>query len=434
MLAGVSMFVCVNAVAQKKVDAYFEHLFNNKKFMGSVAISFNDSIIYAKSVGFADADAQTKINPDTKFRIASITKTYTAVLILKAVEEQKLRLDDKLSAYYPQVKNAEKITIEQLLRHRTGIFNFTDNPEELQWSEQFHTEQEFLDFFVNKPSNFEPGTEYAYSNTNYALLGFILQRLYQKSYAELLEEKICQPLQLKNTYYTFATDASKNEALSYNIQDKYVKNAYVNFSNHPASGGIASTAVELNKFLSALFDGKIISPESLKMMLPEKNGEYGLGIERLWFKNPQGYVHTGRLENYISEYWYFPKERLGIVMLSNAVNIGTDSIMTNLLQYVFGKAPELTDFNKTDTTPEAELSTIKGTYFDKEGNISVTISSDGNNLIFQDSRSGQDYIPLERKGKNVFVYEDIKVQFFPKKGEMLQQQGTAKVTYKKHKA
>jgi D-alanyl-D-alanine carboxypeptidase len=192
------------------------------------------------------------------------------------VEEQKLSLDTHLSIFYPQVKNAEKITIEQLLRHRSGIFNFTEVEGQEIWDQEFHTEAEFVNHIKNEKSNFEPNTAYEYSNTNYALLGFILEKVYQKSYAALLQEKICKPLKLSNTYFSAETDPNKHEAISYNIQNRYIENSKVNFSNHPGSGGIATTAVELNRFLSGLFEGKLISKESLVLMLPENKGEYGM--------------------------------------------------------------------------------------------------------------------------------------------------------------
>lgn len=427
----ISLVVSTPLFAQHKLDAYFEHLAANKKFMGSVAISYNDSIIYAKSVGFANADTKKEINNDTKIRIGSNTKTYTAVLVLKAVEEGKLKLNDVLSSFYPQVKNAEKITIEQLLKHRSGIFNFTEIPGENEWEQTFHTEEEFIDFFVNEKSNFDPGTEYEYSNTNYALLGFILQKIYGKPFAEILDEKICRPLHLKNTYFSTETDETKNEALSYNIQNKYIQNAKVNFSNHPASGGMVSTAIELNIFLSALFDGKLISEKSLELMLPKNKGEYGLGIEKLPFSSPEGYTHGGRIENYFSDYWYFPKEKLGIVTLSNAINIYSEYIQTTMVQFVYGNAPELPDFNKTNDLSEKEFEAIAGTYVEKENGHTVTISSDGQNAIFQNSASGQMYFPIAYKGNNTFEYEDIKLEFFPATKEMKLEQGEINEHYTK---
>ncbi|MDR2274053.1 MAG: beta-lactamase family protein [Sphingobacterium sp.] len=418
-----ALLSCTNASAQRKLDDYLDHLFQNRKMMGSVAILLHDSLYYAHSVGYADVEAKIKNDDNTKFRIASNTKTYTAALVLKAVEEQKLQLSTCLATFYPQIQNAEKITIEQLLKHRSGIFNFTEIEGEEIWEQELHTTAEFIKYVENQKSNFEPNTAYEYSNTNYTLLGFILERVYRKSYAALLQEKICEPLKLTNTYFSAETDVNKHEAISYNIQDKYIQNSTVNFSNHPASGGIATTAIELNTFLSALFEGKIISPESLARMLPENKGEYGMGIEKARFKNPIGYIHGGRIGNYFSAYWYFPKEKLGIATLCNAVNIDVDEIQNTLIQYVYGSELVLPDFNQTKELTKEQFSRIMGTYRFKDNQHTLTISSDGTNLISQYSECGQMYVPYQYKGNNIFADDTSTLQFLVDEKRVLLKQG-----------
>lgn len=433
---GIGLYLCMLFPAalfsQSKIDAYMEHLFRERKFMGSVAILHKDSIIYRKAVGYANTGTKQENNPDTKFRIGSISKTFTSVLVLQAIESKKLSLSDKLSEYFPEIKNADKISIAQLLQQRSGIFNFTENPDRNTWEATFHTEKEVVAHIAQAAAVFEPGTAYAYSNSNYVLLGYILERIYQKPFAAILEEQICKVAGLNNTYFTETSDGSRNEALSYNIQDRYVNNAKVNFSNHPASGGIASTASDVNKFLAALFGDKLISKESLKLMLPIEKGNYGMGIFKLTFDQPEGFEHSGRIENYISDYWYFPGEQLGIVSLANAINIDIEAVNTTLLQFAYGKSPELTDFNKIAGYSQEAFKQLKGTYKSKKEKVAITISSDGNHLVFQTSGAGQDYLPFEDKGNNIFEYEDIKLQFFPKRKQVLLEQGKAKILFRKY--
>ena len=161
-----------------KLDSFFNALVANNKYMGNVAIDKNGKTIYAKAVGKADIETDKDANTSSKYRIGSISKTFTATLIFKAIDEQKLSLDQTISKYFPTIKNADKITIGNLLNHRSGIFNFTEIPGENQWEQAFHTEEDFIGYFMNEKSNFEPGSDYAYSNTNYALLGFILQKIF----------------------------------------------------------------------------------------------------------------------------------------------------------------------------------------------------------------------------------------------------------------
>ena len=417
--------------AQSSLDTYFEHLSENRKFMGSASILFKDSVIYNKSVGFADVDSQKKNDVTTKFRIGSVTKTYTAVLTLLAMEEGKIKLTDKLSQWFPQFENADKITIEMMLKHRSGIFNFTEIPGESAWEAVAHTQAEFIEYVSKPKNNFDPDTAYEYSNTNYALIGFILEKIYQKDYNVLIQEKICKPLKLENTYYSFENDLAKNEAYSYNIQDKYLKNGSINYSNEPGSGGLLSTPSEVNRFISALFMGKIISPESLELMLNIENDEYGLGIETFMLGSLKAFRHTGRIDNYISDYWYFPNEQLGLVTLANATNINTDMVQVAMLQFAFGNAPTSKNYNHIDDMETADFLKIKGTYFYPDQSISVTISSDGNSLIFQDSRAGQMYVPFAYLGNNKFEYEDIFLTFDPDKQQLTQKQGESVIVMQK---
>lgn len=428
-LIGAVGISCANA--QSNLDAYFDNLLQKRKFMGSVAIYHNDSLIYQRASGFKNVSDQSKANTNTRYRIGSVTKTFTAALVLKAVEENKLRLTDLLTEYYPMVKNSDKITIEHLLKHRSGIVNFTEIDGESEWEKHFHTEKQFLAYFQHKDSDFPPGTTYKYSNTNYALLGFILQRIYGKTFAQILQENIVGPLNLKNTYYSFKVKPTNNEAISYNIQNKYIPNGKVNFSNHPASGGIASTPADLSKFLYALFNGKIINKENLAVMLPANKGEYGMGIEKLSINNPVGFTHGGRVENYISSYWYFPKENLSVVTLANATNLNVEEINNTLTRYAFGIKPEMMDYEAIDNLEKQEFEKIKGSYLDVKQKNTITISSNGHQLIFQHSKKGQDYVPFKYIGENIFEYENIRLQFLPEKNKVILTQGNTKEIYNK---
>lgn len=160
-------------------------------------------------------------------------------------------------------------------------------------------------------------------------------------------------------------------------------------------------------------------------------GEYGLGIEKLPFNNPKGYFHSGRIENFIADYWYFPDEQLGLVTLSIATNINTDDIQMVLLQAAYRNPPELPDFDQVDGLTSEEFSRLKGTYFNNDTAYSITISSDGSSMIFQDSRAGQMYLPFTRKAGNTFEYEDIVLHFDPEKGEVTQVQGDFRGVFRK---
>ena len=171
---------------KEKLDLYFQNLENNNKFMGSVAISENGKIIYTNFVGYSDVETKTKPNENTKYRIGSISKSFTSVLIMKAIEENKISLTTKINHYFPEIKNAEKITISNLLNHRSGIHNFTDDESYLTWLTQKKSEKDLVTIIKNGGSDFEPDSKAEYSNSNYVLLSFILEKIYGKSYSDLL--------------------------------------------------------------------------------------------------------------------------------------------------------------------------------------------------------------------------------------------------------
>ena len=164
-----------------KLDNYFKALEQNNKFMGSVAVSKNGEVIYTKSVGFTDVENNVKSTDNSKYRIGSISKTFTAVLILKAVEEKKINLSQTINKWFPTLKNAKKITIEHLLRHRSGIHNFTNDKDYLTWNTQPKTEEKMLEIIAKGGSAFTPDSNAEYSNSNFVLLTYILTLIYSKN-------------------------------------------------------------------------------------------------------------------------------------------------------------------------------------------------------------------------------------------------------------
>jgi D-alanyl-D-alanine carboxypeptidase len=150
-----------------KLDNYFNALEQNNKFMGSVAVSKNGEIIYTKSIGFADVENKVKATENSKYRIGSISKSFTTVLILKAVEQKKLNTNQTIDKWFPTIKNAKKITVSHLLSHRSGIHNFTDDKDYLTWNTQPKTEKEMIEIIVKGGSDFNPDSKAEYSNSIY---------------------------------------------------------------------------------------------------------------------------------------------------------------------------------------------------------------------------------------------------------------------------
>lgn len=315
------------------VDNYLNELTETNKFMGSVAVLHNDDIIYTHSTGFANVEKQKRPDDKTTYGIGSISKVFTSAMILKAVEERKIKLSSKLNEYFPVIKNSEKITIENLLNHRSGIHNFTNDQDFLEWNTQTKSEDEMLQIITNGGSDFEPDSKAEYSNSNYVLLSYILERIYHKSYSHILSEKIINKLGLRHTYFGNNIDYT-NESQSYKFNEIWVKQTQTDPSIPLGAGAIFSTPTDLTKFASALFKGKIISRRSLELMIMMKD-KFGYGIFEIPFKQRIAYGHRGGIDGFNSVLTYFPKEKISIAIISNGNNYDINKVLSEIESNVF---------------------------------------------------------------------------------------------------
>lgn len=366
----------------QKLDAYFKALEENQKFMGNVALSQNGKLIYSHSIGFADIDSNTKLTSDYKFRIGSITKTFTAALLLLAVEEKKIKLSTPLATFFPILKNADKITIQHLLTHRSGIYNFTSKKDYLSWNTHKHSREELIKRILDNENNFEPNEKTEYSNSNYVLLTFILEDIYKKEYTDILQEKISIPLGLKNTYVGDAIRLENKEAHSYQRLENWIKKTQTHLSVPRGAGSIVSTTNDLINFIESLFAHKVVSAESLKTMTNLHEG-YGMGLIQFPFGDKLSFGHNGSMDAFTSMLAYFPSEKVSIVILSNSiVNYFNNDIAIALLSAVFDVPYEIPTFTTYIPSLE-ELNSYLGNYSSEQLPLQINIFLDENTLYAQ---------------------------------------------------
>lgn len=208
-----------------KMDRLFSVIEENEKGMGSISIFANGNAVYENAFGYANIAQEIPANPRTKYRIGSISKTFTATIIMQLVQEGDLQMEAKLSEFFPEVINADKITLEQLLKHRSGIFNFTNAEDYQSYMEQPASREELLKKIVSYGSVFEPGEKTEYSNTNYVLLSLIAEKIEGKDFGDLLKERICLPCELNDTYYGAEISEERNEARSYTPSFRLASNS-----------------------------------------------------------------------------------------------------------------------------------------------------------------------------------------------------------------
>lgn len=315
-----------------------------------VVVLLNSPVLgrQAFALGYAALPPQPdKMTVDKKFRVASISKTFMSVLILKLVQQGKIGLDDKMVKYLPKnldkdlIPNVQQITIRQLLNMTSGIPEYYDLDVDeylARFPYKVWSPQDTLKFAADLKPKFTPGSGYEYSNTNYALLQMILRQVTGKELSVNLQEMICEPLGLNNTF----ADDFKLSAYTLDTKGYDTKRDAIDMSEKDDGFGIGDTfvvtnAFDLNKFVQALLLNKtLLSESSLKaMLMPSAYGRYGLGIE-VSHVDRWGYIysHNGLVNGYQTNYFYLPQSKLTVIILTN--NRATtliEPVLVRLLYY-----------------------------------------------------------------------------------------------------
>ncbi len=417
----LSQVLFSQSINSEKLDSYFDVLGKNNKFMGTVAINKNGKEIYQKSIGFADVQNNLKANSNTKYRIGSVSKTFTATLIFKAIEENKLSLEDNIIKFFPSIKNADKITIGQLLSHRSGIGNFTSDDTFTQWRTSPRTKKEMLDIIKAAGSNFSPDSTAQYSNSNYVLLTYILEDVYKQPFDKILNKKIIKKGGLKNTHNGKKINPAKNEANSYIFRENWIKDAETEASISLGAGAIVSTAKDVNTFIEALFRGEVISLENLELMKP-KGGNIGMGLLLPPYNNKSGFGHNGSIDAFTSFFAHFPKDNVTYSITSNGSNMNMNSINETIIKAINNEAFEIPVFNTINIATES-LDQYLGTYVNENAPFNLIITRIGNTLQVQPTN--QPVFDLTVKELHTYVYEkrNVVIQFNPEKNTLNFQMG-----------
>jgi CubicO group peptidase (beta-lactamase class C family) len=425
-----------------RIDSLLNYLYENNKFMGSLTIREGENVVFNKAYGFADVEKNIKADRLTRYKIGSISKTFTAVMVMQLIEEKKLTLQTKLNRFYPKITNAEKISIYDLLHHRTGIVDYVNQDSTFhKVLNKKHSKEDILKEITTYKSNFEPGSKYEYSNSNFFILGCIIEKLTKKSYEENLQNRIVKKVELgtfenksemtdkgavtkkifvPTTYYSEeATNSANKESYSYYFDgSNWVKSLENNNSIAFASGGITSTTADLTKFIQALFNGKLVSPTSLEQMKEIKEG-YGKALVQFPFGERRFYGHGGKIEEFNSMLGYYPTEKLSFSLISNGNNFEQNDIIIGILSIYYKMPFPFPKFMKMD---KAELAKFLGTYASKDLPLKITVSEKNGELSAQ--ATGQGAFPLTFKEETTFVFAPAGIEMvFGENSFVLNQSG-----------
>lgn len=327
----------IEEVVTKAAD-YFRIQNELGRFSGAVLIGYKGKIVFEKGYGLANYELKVPITPRTKFRLGSLTKAFTAAAILQLAEKGLLNLNDAISKYWPDYPSGEKITIHHLLSHTSGIPNFTALPEYPKYKLDPTTLNRTIDLFRSRPLEFEPGTKFHYSNSNYILLTAIIEKVSGRNYADYLRENIFLPLNMLETCYDDPNKIIKYRARGYSLKEGELINApHIDMTVPAGAGGLLSTVEDLFAWDQGLRSDRILSPDSRKKMFTPYLEDYGYGWVIKKFKNHLTAQHSGGIEGFVSQIVRFLDEDLCLIILSNFDFAPLGQFTHDMLSLLFGQ-------------------------------------------------------------------------------------------------
>ena len=383
----------------KSVDALFSGAVGPSTPGAAVLVARDGKILLTRCYGLASVEGRVPIGSETRFRIGSLTKQFTAAAILKLQEQGTLSVNDKLSKFFSDWPRGREITIYHLLTHSSGIHNVTAKPGFSANVTKPVTRSDLVESFKNDPLDFDPGKKFLYDNSGYVLLGFIIEKASGRSYGDYLGQTFFATLSMKDTgVYPSGTPLAR-EALGYSFQNGAVVRAIDwNMSNVAAAGDLYSTVGDLYRWNEGLFGGKVLSAASLKAAFtvglldgddsahPEDTG-YGFGwtIDRL--RGLRDISHGGELAGFGSYLLRLPDQKLTIVVLMNCVpqlpGLQQWQLARRIAELALGPALPPWPKRVVDTSiSSAALDAIVGRY-DMGDKVTLTVTREGPRVFIE---------------------------------------------------
>lgn len=375
-----------------EIDAYLKAHYEIGWFSGSVIVVRAGEIVWARGYGMASLEYQVPNSPQTRFRLGSVTKQFTAAAILQLQERGLLDVQASISTYLPDYPNGDGITLHHLLTHTAGIPNLTNFPDYLEWMRLPTTLDELIARFKDLPLEFEPGEHHRYSNSGYILLTQVIETVSGQSYADYLKEHLLHPLGMKNTGYEHPLAVINGLARGYQLtNDGYQRAEHINMSVPQGAGGMYSTVEDLARWNQFLFDDgvrdeTILSRETITTMTSPlvpieldnaPNLFYGYGLVIKDQPEHRRIGHDGGINGFLSNLSFFQNQNLTIAVLCNLETANLELISQDLAAILFGEPYELPTIPDVVTVSPSVYERYVGTYqVAPEFQVSITIEAD----------------------------------------------------------
>ena len=361
-----------------KADEYLSAYVDQGRFSGAVLIAQGDETILREGYNQADREHDVANTPNTKFRIGSVTKQFTAVAVLQLQQQGELDVQDPLSTYLPDYPNGDRITVENLLRHTSGIPSYTSFEDYQRTMRLELSTSEIIDRFRDRELQFEPGSQFSYSNSNYLLLGHLIEQISGQSYAAFVQDRIFDPLAMTDSGYDRRASILEHRAEGYTKQSGDLVHAdFIDMSIPHAAGALYSTVDDLLKWDEALETDRLLNASLREAMFTPGKGDYGYG----WFIDQahgrKRIHHSGGINGFVANIARYPNPDVVIVVLSNFMHAPFLEVSQGLAAIVFGEEYQLPQERTRIDLDPSTLERYVGTYrLDPQTTIAVTRQDD----------------------------------------------------------
>ena len=406
-----------------KIDTLLNAYASVNKFNGTALIIQDHKAVYEKSFGYRNAATKQLNTNNSIYPAGSLTKPFTALVVLKLVEEKKLSLTDPVSKFIPDYPQGSEIQLKHLLTHTAGIYEPLRNPKYLEQLTTDHAfkPEEIMGFFKNEPLDFEPGSKFSYSNSGYDLLGIIIEKVTRLPYPAAVSKYIFAPLKMRQSGFNYQKLQDDNKVTNYAYLSP-TRQAEVKIWNSSltyASGALYCTAGDLFKFYEGLSSYKIVSAETLKQATNPLLGQYGYG----WFidvlHGDRVIDHGGNIPGATSYFLFSPERQTCIILLNNITSTTLEKTGNSMYAALWNKTYSIPKPPKEIQLSEKTLLPYIG-FFEVSANYKLEILREADKLFMRINNG--DKLRLSAESENRFFVndEDMALEFISKDDKVVQ--------------
>ena len=399
-----------------KIEQYLDAQARVFLFGGTVLVARNGEVLFSKGYGPANAEWDIPNTPETKFRLGSITKQFTATAVLRLQEQKKLSVQDPICTHLSPCPDAWKpITIHHLLTHTSGIPSYTGRPEYGKTMMMPKSKDDMVAGFRDLPLEFVPGEQFKYNNSGYFLLGVIIETVAGRKYEEVLRDEIFVPLGMQDTGYDWSEPLLTRRASGYSRRDHGLVNArFLDMQQPYSAGALYSTVGDLLTWDRALDADRVLPKTALDAMFTPFKNDYAYG----WSitpadKGPSGKLqigHGGGINGFSTMYTRVPEDKVAVIVLSNVENVNAGAVARDILSMLYSKPYQIPAERTTVTVKPEILASYVGQY-QITPQFVLTVTLEDGNLMTQATGQGKLQVYPESETKFFLKVVDAQLTF-----------------------